>query len=195
MARQTPTTRPARPARPRRSLTGNGKFQLVAFPPAGRDRHPADDADQRRRVLNGRITDLTVKAPDGAEIPGYLDTHGTWWLTKANLAAGHRVPGRRRTSCPNHGKPHREHWTFRTITPSTGARRAVVPGDNEVVGVGQPISVRFTSPVANKAAVEARLKVTTSVPVAGSWHWMSDREVHWRPADYWPAHTAGVPRR
>ena len=90
---------------------------------------------------------------------------------------------------PNRGKPHREHWTFTTVTPSGDLGVRVVPGDNEVVGVGQPISVRFTGPVANKAAVEERLKVTTSVPVEGSWRWMSDTEAHWRPRDYWPANT------
>ena len=50
--------------------------------------------------------------------------------------------------------------------------------------------MRFTGPVTNKAAVERRLKVTTSVPVVGSWRWMSDSEIHWRPRDYWPANTA-----
>jgi lipoprotein-anchoring transpeptidase ErfK/SrfK len=65
----------------------------------------------------------------------------------------------------------------------------VVPGDNETVGVGQPIALKFTGPVVDKAAVEERLNVTTSVPVEGAWRWMSDTEAHWRPRDYWPAHT------
>jgi lipoprotein-anchoring transpeptidase ErfK/SrfK len=49
--------------------------------------------------------------------------------------------------------------------------------------------VRFTSPVTDRATVERHLKVTASRPVAGSWHWFGDDEVHWRPKTYWPAHT------
>ena len=75
------------------------------------------------------------------------------------------------------------------MTPAGGLGVRVVPGDDEVVGVGQPIAVKFTEPVANRAAVEERLLVTTSVPVEGSWRWMSDTEAHWRPMDYWPANT------
>ena len=65
----------------------------------------------------------------------------------------------------------------------------VTPGSGEVVGVGLPIMVQFTAPVQNRAAVERRLKVTTSVPVVGAWHWFSAEEVHWRPRTYWPADT------
>jgi lipoprotein-anchoring transpeptidase ErfK/SrfK len=47
--------------------------------------------------------------------------------------------------------------------------------------------------VADRAAVEKTLQVTTSVPVTGSWGWLPDAyggsRVHWRPKDYWPVGT------
>jgi lipoprotein-anchoring transpeptidase ErfK/SrfK len=43
--------------------------------------------------------------------------------------------------------------------------------------------------VADKAAVERNLHVTTSTPTDGVWSWVSDSEVHFRPSTYWPAHT------
>ncbi|MGZ6995445.1 MAG: Ig-like domain-containing protein [Acidimicrobiia bacterium] len=172
---------------PKLRPTGNGRFALVAFPQAGATGIPADSMI-RVDAKNGRIKRLTVKGPDGTEVRGYLDAAGTWWLAKTRLALGtpYQVTAH---VIPNRGKARTEHWTFTTQSPTGDLGARVVPGDNEVVGVGQPISVRFTQPVANKAAVEARLNVTTSVPVDGSWHWMSDREVHWRPFNYWPANT------
>ncbi len=57
------------------------------------------------------------------------------------------------------------------------------------VGVGWPITVRFTQAVTNREAVQKALGLETSVPVVGAWHWFSDTEVHFRPQVYWPAHT------
>ncbi len=168
--------------------TGTGAFKLVAWPPAGSTGIPPETTI-KVDAQNGRIKELIVTGPDGVSIPGYLAGDGAWWMTQALLApaTAYEVSAQ---VVPNRGKPHREHWTFTTVTPAGFLGARVVPGDNEVVGVGQPISVRFTEPVTNKKAVEQRLKVTTSVPVAGSWRWMSDSEIHWRPRDYWPAHTA-----
>jgi lipoprotein-anchoring transpeptidase ErfK/SrfK len=68
-----------------------------------------------------------------------------------------------------------------TITPTNGA----------TVGVAMPISVQFTYPVARtaRAAVERALKVTTSTPVTGAWHWFSSTRADWRPQHYWPSGT------
>jgi lipoprotein-anchoring transpeptidase ErfK/SrfK len=55
--------------------------------------------------------------------------------------------------------------------------------------VGMPIRVYFDHPVADKAAVESHLRVTTSTPTDGVWSWMNDSEVHFRPSTYWPANT------
>ncbi|WP_372509356.1 L,D-transpeptidase [Streptomyces humicola] len=67
----------------------------------------------------------------------------------------------------------------------------IVPEDGSTVGVAMPISVVFTDPVAvsARAAIEQRLKVTTSVPVTGAWHWFSSTRVDWRPEKYWPSGT------
>ncbi len=173
---------------PRAAPVGNGQFKLVAWPPPNASGIPPETTI-KVDAQNGRIKDLVVSAPDGTKIPGYLSDDGAWWMTETVLAPSttYQVSAQ---VVPNRGKAHRESWTFTTVTPSAFLGARVIPGDNEVVGVGQPISVRFTEPVLNKPAVERRLKVSTSVPVIGSWHWMNDREIHWRPADYWPAHTS-----
>jgi lipoprotein-anchoring transpeptidase ErfK/SrfK len=65
----------------------------------------------------------------------------------------------------------------------------ILPGKTQVVGVNAPIVIRFTHNVANKVDVENALKVASSTPVVGAWHWINDAELHFRPQDPWPAHT------
>nr|WP_067057160.1 L,D-transpeptidase [Streptomyces sp. FXJ1.172]WEP00275.1 L,D-transpeptidase [Streptomyces sp. FXJ1.172] len=67
----------------------------------------------------------------------------------------------------------------------------ITPKDGTTVGVAMPVSVEFSKPVAAsaRATVERHLKVTTSTPVTGAWHWFGDTRVDWRPKDYWPAGT------
>ena len=74
-------------------------------------------------------------------------------------------------------------------------RRRSARSSGTTVGVGMPIRVYFDDPVADKAAVESHLKVTTSTPTDGVWSWMNDSEVHFRPSQYWPAEHPRHPRR
>ena len=57
--------------------------------------------------------------------------------------------------------------TFTTVTPTTVSTPSIGPLDGTTVGVGMPIRVYFDDPVADKAAVESHLKVTTSTPTDG----------------------------
>lgn len=60
-----------------------------------------------------------------------------------------------------------------------------VPVSGDTVGIGMPVVVRFDVPVTKKASIERHLSVTNSSNQRGAWHWISDNEVHWRPANYW----------
>jgi lipoprotein-anchoring transpeptidase ErfK/SrfK len=68
---------------------------------------------------------------------------------------------------------------------------SIVPADGTTVGVAMPIVVIFTKPVkttdAARKTIEKAMKLTTSKPVTGAWHWMGDRQVEFRPKDYWPS--------
>ncbi|MCX4829463.1 L,D-transpeptidase [Streptomyces sp. NBC_01016] len=82
---------------------------------------------------------------------------------------------------PSPTKPKGPPMLLDTITPQSGA----------TVGVAMPVSVVFTNPVAAKAreSVEKHMKVSTSTPVKGAWHWFGDRRADWRPKTYWPSGT------
>lgn len=80
--------------------------------------------------------------------------------------------------------------TFSTVAPDLVTTPSIGPLDGTTVGVGMPIRVYFDQPVADQAAVERHLVVTTSTPTDGAWNWVSDDEVHFRPSTYWPAQTS-----
>ncbi|WSG63396.1 L,D-transpeptidase [Nocardia sp. NBC_01730] len=61
--------------------------------------------------------------------------------------------------------------------------------DGEVVGIAQPIIITFKDPVADRAAAEQAIKVTSSKPAPGHFYWRGDRQVRWRPDEFWPDNT------
>jgi lipoprotein-anchoring transpeptidase ErfK/SrfK len=77
------------------------------------------------------------------------------------------------------------------VPPSTAsvAVAAVLPANGEVVGVGQPVVVEFTTPVADRAAAEQAVHIISSDAPTGRFTWLNDRVVQWIPDDFWPAHT------
>lgn len=78
---------------------------------------------------------------------------------------------------------------FSTAPPSEIIGTDITPLDGQTVGVGMPIVVKFSQPVGDRAAAQQQLTVEASRDVEGAWHWFSDSEVHYRPKEYWPAHT------
>jgi lipoprotein-anchoring transpeptidase ErfK/SrfK len=66
---------------------------------------------------------------------------------------------------------------------------SVAPLKGETVGVGMPVIVTFDLPVKRKKLFERNMAISTRKDVEGSWSWISDRVVHYRPKEYWPADT------
>jgi lipoprotein-anchoring transpeptidase ErfK/SrfK len=76
-------------------------------------------------------------------------------------------------------------------TASTAAFTAatVQPGPGQVVGVGQPVIVRFSQPVIDRAAAERTIDVSSTKGTTGRFSWISDEVVQWVPDGFWPAHS------
>jgi lipoprotein-anchoring transpeptidase ErfK/SrfK len=49
--------------------------------------------------------------------------------------------------------------------------------------------LRLSDVPGDRAEVERRLSVRSTPSVDGSWAWVGERELHWRPREYWPAGT------
>jgi lipoprotein-anchoring transpeptidase ErfK/SrfK len=76
---------------------------------------------------------------------------------------------------------------FATLKPKKVLETSISPLSGSTVGVGMPIVVRFNKAVKDRAAVEGGLAVQSKKVIEGSWSWISDTEVHYRPKTYWPA--------
>ncbi len=61
---------------------------------------------------------------------------------------------------------------------------AISPADGSLVGIAYPVTIRFASPVPDRARAERSVHV--SVP-GGSFTWNGDRELQWHPDGYLPA--------
>ena len=83
----------------------------------------------------------------------------------------------------------RDTFTTQPLTLDQQTFPSVAPLQGETVGVGMPVIVTFDVPVKDRAEIERHLEVSSTPQVQGTWHWLSDTEVHYRPKSYWPAGT------
>jgi len=136
------------------------------------------------RAAGGRLSVVSVRNGDGVAVEGTMSADRTTWTSTEPL--GYDKTYSISAAAQNaDGVTTNGSSAFSTVRPRTYTLPYLFPGGNRTVGVGQPISVRFDEPIEDKATAEKTLKVTTSPPVVGSWHWFSDQVVHWRPKTYW----------
>jgi len=140
----------------------------------------------------GELDGVTVANASGSAVEGAMasteDAATPLWKPTAPLLYGQSYTITAEATGED-GEQVSSTSTFTTATPTVQVFPAIGPLDGTTVGVGMPIRVFFDQPVADKAAAERNLLVTTSVAVVGGWNWFSDTEVHWRPQVYWPANT------
>lgn len=140
-------------------------------------------------VSDGVIDAVELTNPEGEVVEGALSEDKRSWSSSEALGYGKSYTYTA-SATGSDGKRVDLTGSFTTLTPAKTPRATINPIDDAVVGVGMPISIRFPEgKVADKAAVERALKVETSVPVEGSWAWLHDQQVDWRPKEYWPANT------
>jgi lipoprotein-anchoring transpeptidase ErfK/SrfK len=72
-----------------------------------------------------------------------------------------------------------------TTTPAVAA---IEPANGAVVGVGYPVTVTFTTPVANRAIAERSIAVESAESSGGQFVWLSDNVLQVKPNGFWPAH-------
>ena len=136
----------------------------------------------------GKLSDVTLKDDDGDKVDGSFNTDKTKWTSTDHLKPGasYTVSG---SAEGIDGASVPINSTFKTLKAAKSLKASVVPLNGETVGVALPIQIYWNNPVKDRAVVEKRLKVTTSVPVTGTWHWVNSKQVNYRPMNYWPAGT------
>ncbi|WP_134667799.1 MULTISPECIES: Ig-like domain-containing protein [unclassified Amycolatopsis] len=134
------------------------------------------------------LSEVTLAAADGAPVPGEMDAAKQRWTSSKPLDYRTKYTLTAR-SVGADGNPVTRTSTFTTATAKAQAYPSVIPLDGETTGVGMPITIKFSAPVADKAAAEKMLTVTSDKPATGAWRWFGDDEVHYRTKEYWPAYS------
>ncbi|WP_163892890.1 L,D-transpeptidase [Mycolicibacterium hippocampi] len=139
----------------------------------------------------GVLGAVSMVNEDGEAVDGQLSKDGLTWETAEPLGYNKRYTLTAQ-SLGLGGATSRQ-MTFETHSPENLTMPYVLPNEGEVVGVGQPVAIRFDENIPNRVAAERAITVKTTPPVDGAFYWLSNREVRWRPAEYWkPGTTVDV---
>jgi lipoprotein-anchoring transpeptidase ErfK/SrfK len=135
----------------------------------------------------------TIELADatGAKVDGSFRPDRSSWVPAQMLKWGTQYTATI-TATSAAGKAESKTVTFTTMAkPGNTAKASSVIGDGQVVGVGMPLILSFSSaiPKDQRANVQKRLFVTSNPPQEGIWYWWNDKEVHYRSKEYWQSGT------
>lgn len=179
------------------SASGNGGSAKATTPPGSFVITPAADAadisvlDPVTVVAqDATLEAVAVTNPDGKLVQGGWDAAHTTWRTTESFGYGKRYTVRA-TGVNSAGQPLEQTSAFTTLKPAALAKPWLRANDENLLidratyGVGQPVIIAFDRKVPDKAAAQRLLTVTANPPVEGAWNWITDREAHYRPENYW----------
>jgi lipoprotein-anchoring transpeptidase ErfK/SrfK len=159
----------------------------IAFEPASSSVDVPPGQSATVTATDGKLTAVTLTDEKGRTVEGELAADGLTWSSRPLKVAHHyRLHA---TAVDDRGRTTERSGFFATVAPRAVLETSISPLDGANVGVGMPVIVRFSERVKNRAAVEEALTVTTSKPIVGSWSWVSDEEIHFRPKEFWPAYS------
>ncbi len=137
---------------------------------------------------NGVLASVEVVNENGKSVDGQLNPDGVRWSTTEPL--GYNRQYTLTAKARGLGGVTTRQMTFQTHSPQNLTMPYVMPHDGEVVGVGEPVAIRFDENIANRSTAEKAIVVTTDPPVEGAFYWLNNREVRWRPEHFWKPGTA-----
>ena len=79
--------------------------------------------------------------------------------------------------------------TTAASVPFGSVIKSISPSPGQVRGVAVPIVVTFNGAIANRAAAERAIAVSSTSGMTGKFQWLDDHVVQWVPDRYWPAHS------
>ncbi|WP_243725776.1 L,D-transpeptidase [Actinomadura rubrisoli] len=166
-----------------------GDAAKLAISPSTGTKRVAPEQPVTVTADKGKLTGVTLTYGKNLKAEGRLAADGKSWKSARNLrpATTYTVNAQ---GTGDGGKQVTATSTFTTLTPAKKLEAGMSPLEGETVGVGMPVQLLLSRPVATKAgkvAVERALDVRMSKPVEGAWYWISDKEVDFRPRDYWPS--------
>lgn len=176
-------------ARPGVSSEASEAAQVTITPgPNARDVDPL--AHVVVKAETGKLTDVRMVNDAGKPVEGIMTPDNTVWKPTVPLGYGRTYTLTLTTRGPN-GIAANQVSTFSTLRPSNQTKVSLTTTseaalrDGGTYGVGTVVVAHFDEQIADRAAAERQLKVTTSPPVQGSWFWVDSQNAHWRPEHYY----------
>ncbi len=139
-------------------------------------------------VQGGILGTVSLIDEDDKEVSGVLSPDGLSWSAAEPLGYNKRYTITARSL--GLGGIVTEAISFKSHSPANLTMPYLSPGGGNVVGVGQPIAIRFDESIPDRAAAEKAITVTTDPPVEGAFYWLSNSEVRWRPQNFWEPGTS-----
>ncbi|ORB82664.1 hypothetical protein B1987_00955 [Mycobacterium kansasii] len=146
----------------------------------------------------GTLTEVRMVNDAGKPVPGVMTPDNTVWKPTVPLGYG-RTYTLTVSSRGSNGIAAQHMSSFSTLRPSNQTKVALTTTSGAALheggsyGVGTVIVAHFDEQIADRAAAERRLSVTTHPAVTGSWFWVDDQNAHWRPEHYYaPGTTVNV---
>ncbi len=143
------------------------------------------------RTTNAKSSSVQLTDASGANVDGKPRADGTSWVPARSLKYATKYTAKV-TATGADGKTADATATFTTMAaPGNTSHMISNMGDDQVYGVGAPVVLTFTKgiPQPARAAVQKRLFVQSTPAQEGAWNWFSDKEVHFRPKEFWQAGT------
>lgn len=140
-------------------------------------------------VVDGTISTIALTSSTGTVVTGQLAPDRHSWTANEELGFGKTYSWSGKIVSAS-GKTRPINGSFTTVTPRKQVAATLNVGDGQSYGIAIPIVLRFNAPVTNRAAVQQTLSVTTSAHTPGSWAWLDNQDVHWRPQGYYVPGTA-----
>jgi lipoprotein-anchoring transpeptidase ErfK/SrfK len=154
----------------------------------------AHDVDPVAPVLvkadGGTLVGVRMVNESGKAIDGVMTPDNTVWKPTAPLGYG-RTYTLTVTSRGSNGVDNTQVSSFSTLRPSNQTKVSFTTTseaalhDGGTYGVGMVVVAHFDEQIADRAAAERQLNVTTNPPVQGSWFWVDNQNAHWRPEHYY----------
>ncbi|WP_212748942.1 L,D-transpeptidase [Nocardia cyriacigeorgica] len=135
------------------------------------------------QVEDGKFTNVSLLTPEQEPVSGTLAADGRSWATTEPLGYGRTYT--LVAEAVGLGGATTSTMSFTTTSPDNKTKPYLIPGEGEVVGIGQPVAIQFDENIPNRKAAQEAIKITTEPAVEGAFYWVNNREVRWRPEHFW----------
>jgi lipoprotein-anchoring transpeptidase ErfK/SrfK len=140
-------------------------------------------------TAGGKLQSVTVIG-GSKPLAGAMDPDGKTWRSSDPLKYG-TVYTVTAAIVDGSGAPVQKTSRFTTLKPSGTANITFQANSMQIFktggkyGVGQPVAIRFSKSVTDKAAAEKAVVIEASPAVDGKFFWVDKQTLHWRPEKYW----------